>query len=281
MEPLAIAAVLVSTLSHAWWNLLAKRAGANHGFFGASKWIEVVVYAPVFVFLAWDYDWPADTPLYVVGAAALVGLNYVALAGAYARIDLGVSYPISRTSTVFLPFVAYFALGETIDGLGALALLLVTVGVLLSSVTTFRLDRGAIAGVAFALLGALTLAGYTVWDKFVIAHLDPFIYLYCYNCVIALGYLPVLARNRTEVNGAWRQHRRAVVQVAVLNTATYLLVLYALTLAKASYVGALRQLSLVVAVGLGIWLLKEKMTLVRALGIVLLIGGGVAATLAG
>lgn len=281
MEALPITAVLVSTLSHAWWNYLAKRAGADHAFFGLSKWVEIVIYLPLFVLLAWNYSWPPDTALYIVGAAALVGLNYVALASAYARIDLGIAYPISRTSTLFLPVIAYLLLGETIDGVGVLALVLVTVGVILSSGIGIRRQPGMVAGIAFALLGALTLAGYTVWDKFVIASLDPFLYLYAYNCVIAMGYLPVLLHRRVQARASWDAHRGKVVQVAVLNTATYLLVLYALMHAKASYVGALRQLSLVVAVGLSVWLLKEKLNASRLLGVALLIGGGVAVTLAG
>ncbi len=281
MDALPITAVLVSTLSHAWWNYLAKRAGADHAFFGLSKWVEIGVYLPLFVLLAWNYAWPPETALYILGGAALVGLNYVALASAYARIDLGIAYPISRTSTLFLPVIAYLLLDETIDGLGVLALVLVTVGVILSSGIGLRRQRGMFAGIAFALLGALTLAGYTVWDKFVIASLDPFLYLYGYNCIIALAYVPLLMRRRVQARSSWNAHRGKVVQVAVLNTATYLLVLYALMHAKASYVGALRQLSLVAAVVLGVWLLKEPLNPPRILGVALLIVGGVAVTLAG
>jgi drug/metabolite transporter (DMT)-like permease len=281
VDPLPIAAVLVSTISHAWWNLQAKRAGADHAFFGVAKWVEVLLYAPLFAVLAWDYTWPAATPIYLTGAGILVGLNYFALASAYSRIELGVAYPISRTSTLFLPFVAYFALGETIDAIGAVALLMVTVGVVLSSGMSIAVSRRSLAGIAFALLGALSLAGYTVWDKFVIATLDPFLYLYGYNCLIALAYLPVVLRRRLVACHVWHDHRSAVVQVAVLNSATYLLVLFALGMAKASYVGALRQVSLVIAVALGVWLLKEPFTPRRAAGVLLLIGGGLATTFAG
>jgi len=281
VDALAIAAVLTSTLSHAWWNTVAKRAGAEHVFFGAAKWVEIAVYAPVFLVLSWDYAWPSATPVYLAGAAVLVGINYFALAAAYSRIDLALAYPISRTSTLFLPLIAYLALGETIDGVGTAAIVLVTAGVLVSSSDAKLSGRRIVPGVAFALLGALSLAGYTVWDKWVIATLDPFLYLYGYNCLIAIGYLPVLLRRRTALRAVVAGHRAAVVQVAVLNTATYLLVLFALGLAKASYVGALRQLSLVVAIGLGARLLGERFTWRRGVGVALLLVGGIAATLGG
>ena len=281
MNELAVAAVLASTISHAWWNLQAKRAGAGHAFFGVSKWMEVAIYLPIFLYRAKGYAFPDATPLYLLGAGALVGANYYALSQSYARLDLAVAYPISRTSTIFLPVIAYFGLGETVDALGATSLAIVTVGIVLSS--ELSRTRGAshlVAGVLFALLGALTLAGYTVWDKHVIESLDPFLYLYGYNVVVALGYLPFLLRDASAVRAQWRSHRGALLQVAVLNTATYLLVLYALTLAKASYVGALRQLSLVAGLAFGASLLGERLSRRRVVGVALLVAGGALVTLA-
>jgi drug/metabolite transporter (DMT)-like permease len=251
-------------------------------FFGVAKWLEVAVYYPFFLYFANGYTWPPRTFLYLAGAGVLVGANYAALAGAYARLDLSVAYPISRTSTLFLPVIAWLALGETVDAIGAIALALVTLGVVVSAdlARTGRGTRGA-AGVVLALVAAATLAGYTVWDKFVVASLDPFLYLYGYNVVVAAGYLPVLLRDPRAATATWRAHRSSLLQVAVLNTATYLLVLEALLLAKASYVGALRQLSLVAGLGFGVWLLNERLTRQRIAGLVLLVAGGLLVTLAG
>jgi drug/metabolite transporter (DMT)-like permease len=281
VNDVAVTAVLLSTVSHAWWNYQAKRAGSDHAFFGLAKWIEIGVYLPVFLWRAHGYDWPAQTPLYLLVAGALVGLNYVALSAAYARLDLSVAYPVSRTSTLFLPLIAWFGLGETFDAAGAAALLLVTAGVLVSAeFGAATLRSGRLTGLLFAAVAAATLAGYTVWDKHVVTRLDPFLYLYGYNVVVGLGYLPLLASRREAARSHWQRSRMPLVQVAILNTATYLLVLYALVSAKASYVGALRQLSLVAGLAFGVWLLGERFTRRRAAGVLLLVAGGVLATLA-
>jgi hypothetical protein len=87
VDEVAVTAVLLSTVSHAWWNYQAKRAGAGHTFFGVAKWAEVIIYLPLFAFLAVDYAWPPQTPLYLLGAGVLVGANYYALSAAYARLD--------------------------------------------------------------------------------------------------------------------------------------------------------------------------------------------------
>jgi drug/metabolite transporter (DMT)-like permease len=281
LDQIAVVAVLLSTVSHAWWNYQAKRAGAGHVFFGVAKWLEVAIYLPLFLHVSRGYEWPAATPWFLAGGGILVGANYVALTAAYARLDLAVAYPLSRTSTLFLPVIAFLALGETIDVMGAAALALVTVGVLLSAEIGGGVARGRGAvGALFAMVAAATLAGYTVWDKFVVTTLDPFLYLYGYNVLIAFGYLPVLLRRRITAFAAWRDHRAALLQVAVLNTATYLLVLQALLLAKASYVGALRQLSLVAGLAFGVWLLGERATPRRIAGVALLVAGGVLVTVA-
>ena len=43
------AVVLISTLTHAYWNFVLKRAGGGTIFVGLSKVVEVVVFAPIFM----------------------------------------------------------------------------------------------------------------------------------------------------------------------------------------------------------------------------------------
>ena len=63
------------------------------------------------------------------------------------------------------------------------------------------------------------------------------------------------------------------VAVALLNTFTYLLVLAALSVSKATYVRALRQISLVVGVFLGWKYLRESLTKPKIVSVILLITG--------
>ena len=76
-------------------------------------------------------------------------------------------------------------------------------------------------------------------------------------------------RNRSE----WRAHKKEIMQVGVLNTVTYSLVLFSLSIGKASYVVALRQLEIAVGAVLGWKLLGEVFPLPKRLGIVLLLVG--------
>ena len=103
--------------------------------------------------------------------------------------------------------------------------------------------------------------------------INPFLYFYSYTFVTALFYLLLLSARASRVNirAEWAQHRWSIVAVAVLNTFTYLLVLVALSMSKASYVGALRQVSLVIGIFLGWWFLNENIPRPKLVSVLLLV----------
>ncbi|MCA9875017.1 MAG: EamA family transporter [Anaerolineales bacterium] len=282
------ALILLSTFTHAWWNFLAKQAGQKDIFLGLSKFAEVVIFALPFTwmvarngFAAPGYETRAW--LYVGVAALLIFAYYIFLAQAYKRADLSVAYPIARSSGLFLPFLAYIFLGETIDAVGATAVALVMLGVLLIPLPSFQpadlrrlLRQLRQPGVLFALLTAFTVASYTLWDKTAVAHINPFVYYYSYTAVSCLLYLILLSRfPRSQIRTEWQQRRRAIVLVALLDVFTYVIVLAALNVSKATYAGTLRQFSLVVAVFLGWRFLVEPLPPPKLAGVALL-GGGAA-----
>ena len=120
-------------------------------------------------------------------------------------------------------------------------------------------------------------ASYTIWDKVAVSRIPSFLYFYSYTFVTGLFYVILLRRNSSpsKIKLEWRAHKVSIIAVAVLNTFTYLLVLVALGMSKASYVGALRQVSLVVGVFLGWRYLDEGLRFPKLLSIALLILGSV------
>ena len=280
--------ILLSTFTHAWWNFLAKQADQKDIFLGLSKFAEVLIFALPFLWMVTRHGFAAPGHeghvwQYVLVASLLIFAYYIFLAQAYKRADLSVAYPIARASGLFLPFLAYLFLGETVDGVGATAVSLVVLGVLLIPLPSFhRADLRRMAGhlrqpgVLFALLTAFTVACYTLWDKTAVAHINPFVYYYSYTAVSCLLYLILLSRfPRSQIRTEWQQRRRAIVLVALLDVFTYVIVLAALNVSKTTYAGTLRQFSLVVAVFLGWRFLAEPLPPPKLAGVALL-GGGAA-----
>ncbi len=293
MSLLPFTLILLSTVTHAWWNFLAKQAGHKDIFLGLSKFAEVFLFALPFGWIVSRNGFAAPGYegriwMYILVAALLIFAYYIFLAQAYKRADLSVAYPIARSSGLFLPFLAYVFLGETIDAVGATAVTLIALSVLLIPLPSFhRADISRILGqlrqpgVLFALLTALVVAGYTLWDKTAVAHINPFVYYYSYTAVSCLVYLVLLSRfPRPQIRAEWQTHRRAIIVVALLDVLTYVMVLYALNLSKATYAGTLRQLSLVVAIFLGWRFLKEPLPPPKLVGVALMICGAVLILLA-
>jgi drug/metabolite transporter (DMT)-like permease len=82
-----------------------------------------------------------------------------------------------------------------------------------------------------------------------------------------------LLRRRAEANIAWREHKTAAVMIGVLNIVTYTLVLLALRDSNATYVIAVRQLSIGIGAVFGWWLLGEPTSPAKKTGVVLLVLG--------
>ena len=279
------ALVVLSAMMHAYWNFLLKRRGGGTVFVGLSKVAETVVFAPAFIAVLAirgvpdGTDWPQAGGLIAI-AAMLTLLNYVALAQAYRHGELSFVYPVARGGALlFLPPLGFLVFGERLDLVGWVALGLILLGLATLQLADLRrrakMPRVPAPAVLFALLAGFTTACYTIWDKRAIGMLPAFVYFYSYSAILAAIYGAFLLRRhaRATLVAEWRTHRTAIVLVGVLNSAAYLLVLVALEDGTSSYVIAIRQLSIVFGVGLGCWLLGERLDARQRLGLALLVAG--------
>ena len=278
MEILSFTLVIISSLTHALWNLLAKQSGEKNIFLGLSKIAEVIIFFIPFLIVVNRSGFDLTFWYFSVIAAGFVFLNYFLLAQAYSRIDLSVAYPISRSSTLFLPLIAFIVIGETIDSAGWIAVLFILGGVMVMYLDDLSIGSKRLftnPGLFIALLAAFTVACYTVWDKMAVQHIHPFVYFYSYTFLTAIFYgLLMLKKFRiSRIIREWKQRRFSILSVGFLNTFTYLLILTALLLSKATYVGALRQISLVFGVLFGWWILHERLTVKRICGAAFIITG--------
>ena len=278
MQPSSVGIVVISTFTHAYWNFLLKRARGTSTFIALSKGVEVVCCAPVFVWLvvATHGVGMNAIPLMAIGAA-LVLLNYAALAAAYAVGDLSFVYPISRAGILlFLPTLGFLVFRERLTIIGWTSLACIVAGIAILQLRAPGSTSRASGGAAlYSLAAALIAALYTVWDKHAIQTLTPFIYFYGYTFLVALVYIATVWRRSRpgDIATVWKAHRWSIVQVGVLNTVTYLLVLLALRSGTSSYVIALRQLSIVWGALLGSFLLGESLSTPKKVALATLVAG--------
>lgn len=287
MQGLPFFLVILSAIAHGYWNFLFKQAHDKNAFLGLSKALEPIIYAVPFAVALYVWGMAPGNLWYVAVGAFLSIANYVCLARSYKLLDLTIAYPVSRSSTIFLPFLALLFFGERIDMVGWLSVIAATLGVFVIPLDSFHIPRtrrhtgnnasGASIpgwGLFLALLAAFFVALYTLWGKEAIRHLHPFIYMYCYTLASNLYFLPLLRKlEPAVVRAEWQANKWRIIAVSVLNTLSFVLILFALSLGKVSYVGVLRQTSLVVGAGLGWMVLRERFAPPRVLGVGLIIAG--------
>ena len=256
-------------------------------FTGLSKVVEATAFVALLSLGLVDRKGLAESWVLPVVGGFLVIANYVLLTLAYRRGDLSFVYPISRGAVlVFLPPLAYVFMGERLDLFGWSALAIIVVGIACVQLPGFIAaapPQGVpYAASAYAILAAAVAAGYTIWDKRAVQTLAPLGYFGAYTVLVGFTYAFYLLRAipAAEVKATWRDHRPAIVQVAVLNSGSYLLALIALQTGKASYVIALRQLSIAAGALLGWMVLGESVPVTRRFGIGLVVAGAVLLALA-
>jgi drug/metabolite transporter (DMT)-like permease len=261
----ALGLALGAAVVHAVWNLLLARTRDPQIATAVAFCIAVVMWAPVAA-VRWRVEssaWP-----YIAGSAAFELVYVLLLGAAYGRARLSVFYTLARgLAPVLVLAVAVLALGATTSWRQALGVCAVGGGILL-----VRGRRPDHASTLFGLAIATTITGYTLFDNAGVTRADPLAYLEAVMVVpafVSLGIVSVRA-GRPALRAAIRTETALI---APLTLASYALVLYALRLAPAAPVAAVRETSVLVVTALAAVVLKEQVSVWRALGAAAVVAG--------
>lgn len=283
MSGFALSLVLSSALLHATWNLLAKRVPTGGPpFIWLISVVTTVLFLPLNIWYVLTYQpsFARVVVLFMVGTAVLHGAYFVMLQHGYSVGDLSVVYPLARgTGPMLSTLAAILFLGERPTPLALLGALLIISGVfLLSGGPHMFAQKENGQALLFGVLTGVLIAGYTLWDKVAVSTVlvAPLLLDYAGAVGRVLILAPFAARSPGHVREVWQNYRWEVVGVAVLSPVAYILVLTALTFAPVSYVAPTREVSTLIGVLLGVFLLQEGQ-LTRRLSAASLIVCGVVA----
>jgi len=287
MSASAIFALVLAAFGHSLWNLLTKRSYDKHVFVVLAVVVGVVLLAP----FAWARAHPIDPVgwaiVFVSGMAQLV--YYLLLGGAYARGDMSLVYPLSRgSSPLFVVVLATVFQGERPSALGLFGIALIVSGVYLVPLASLA-RRDLFAPLAslrsrasqLALLTGVTIAAYSTIDKVGVRYVDPVYYYFLVLVVSIIGLLPYLwLRKREETVAELRGHWRSILVVGATIVVGYLVILFVLQTSPVSYATSVRGISVVFGALMGVLVLKEKFTLPKLVGAILMFAGVVCIGLA-
>lgn len=270
MEETRIAALMIiaSGVAHAVVNAILKSGGDKMSSRALIDGSSAIMMLPV-VFLA---PLPAGAWGWLAASWAVHVVYLTALIRAFERTDMTVAYPIARgVAPALTAVIAVSLFDEPLDPAGALGIGLVSVGILLIGLGR-KVDR---KGLAYALLTGVCIAAYTVIDaNGVRAAPTPLSYIAWTYVLLGFGIALFFALWRgprfvAEARAQWKPGLIA----GALSIVTYGLALWAYSLGDTPRLAALRETSILVAVAIGVFILKEKVTRWRLLGVGAILAG--------
>jgi phosphonate utilization associated putative membrane protein len=268
-------AVLFAALLHASWNVMVKRSDDAPADLALLTLGASVLAAPWLLWL----PLPAPTAWPFLIASNLIHVGYYAtLVATYRHADLSFGYPIMRGSAPLLVALAgAVALGEMPSAPVWAGIALISGGVVsLAFAQGWR--AGAGRATLFALANATMIAAYTLVDAAGARSAGTAISYVLW--MFFLEGLPFAAFMLWRRGPAFLAHARTRWRVGLAGGAcsalSYGIAVWAMTVAPVGAVAALRETSVVFALGLGVLLLKERLNSGRWLGVAAVLAGAMA-----
>lgn len=275
MGTVALTLVLASALAHASWNLLVKDARGGLPFAWMCTLSAALWFLPLAAVEAVRVGIREPIALLATAGAsgALHCMYFLTLQRGYRLGALSVVYPVARsTGAVLAAAAAIVALGERPDALPLVGIALVAVGLVgFTQRAGFKERRSLGLAVATGCL----IACYTVWDKAAVdaEYASPIVFWWLLN-LFSAGLMTIsVRRRRREVREGWLDLRRHVVLFGLLSPLAYVLTLFALSLAPASYVAPAREISIAFAAVLGRVMLGERLGRARVVATLAVVTG--------
>lgn len=276
MSTFLISLVLLAAVMHASWNALVKSGGSPEFSIAAYRGAGMLcVLALPFIPLPDAQSW------WLIFASVVVhNLYYFTLAQAYRSGDLSQVYPIFRgMAPVLVAFGAWVFIGEQLSAGSMFGIVIISLG--LMSLAVIGRRRGQVSGAALTW-GAITsvlIAMYTVIDGYGVRQsgnaLSYILWLFTFEALPIVLWL--LCTRRREWFAYLKSSPRSIAVGAVISSAAYGLVIYAMSLGAIAIVSSLRETSVIFAALIGALFLNEPFGKQRvlaaslvALGVVLL-----------
>jgi drug/metabolite transporter (DMT)-like permease len=250
-------------LAFAWWQLLA----------------IIVVYSPVLLTSRWD--WSPTVWLIVAGSAVAEAAYFYTTSRAYTLGDLSVTYPLARGSApLFITLWAVLFLRERPSVLGYAGIVTIASGLFLVNLPGLSDIARPLRGLAqpasrWALTAGLCIGVYSTLDKVGVKFISPLLYIYIVLVVTWLVMTPGwwLARKTNLLAVEWRANKWSAALAGVAVVGAYTLVLMAMQRSPVSYVGSVREMSVVLTAWIGSTFLGEGKTGWRVTASALVVAG--------
>ena len=273
----ALGLLLAAALMHTTWNLLVKRAKEKQVFIWCSLLVGTIIFSPLLLTssLFLGSIWP-----YLLSSALVEAIYYITLIRAYENGDFSLVYPMARgAAPAFLLIWTTLFLGERPVFFGLLGITLLVIGLIIvggKTWWTLRMTSGISKSALVLALGvACCISVYTTIDGAAVRHVSPLPYTVLVIALSMLFITPaiVMRYGNTAIVNELRTNWIGITLVGLFTLLAYILALKAYTIARVSYAGSIREISVVFAAFVGWRWLGESFGKIRLTGAMFIFAG--------
>jgi drug/metabolite transporter (DMT)-like permease len=284
MPLFAVALLFGSAFLHTTWNLLLKQADEKY----LTTWWAILLGSAVFLPFLVLTGLPARAAWpYLLASVLVESAYYVLLPMAYQEADFSLVYPLARgAAPALIATWSVLFLGERLTLPGIFGLSLMIIGLLVVGSSQLFQPGGAkphLRGIFLALSLAVLISIYSTIDGAAVKQTPAFSY-----AVLVFFLAPVLTAPLVLRRYSWQTlsaelagNRLRILSIGLLTVCAYLLALAAYSLAPVSYVGAIREISVVFGAAAGWWFLSERLGGWRVVGAAIIFSGLILITISG
>lgn len=293
MSLIAFILVFISVFMHASWNFLSKKDSPTLAFF----WLSSVAGGVFWTFFAifsgvdfWNLPW--QFWVFWLLSNGFEVLYALSLAHGYKHGDISLVYPLGRSLPVLFIAVitSVFGLGKQPSGIALAGMVVIFCGCIIMPLGKwgdFKLKTYCNPVLFWVLMIGIGTTGYTLFDSMAtgllqmdeISGRNSFFKAVFYIFLVQLGLslsllVPafVIRKEREELKVISKTFSPYI--AGIFCASAYALVLLAMKfVTNVSFIQAFRQMSLPIGVLAGVFILKEKCSVSKIVGIVMVVAG--------
>ncbi|XOB61050.1 EamA family transporter [Campylobacterota bacterium DY0563] len=255
--------VFFAALLHASWNFLVKSNSDKH----ISMSAVVLGHTPFALFALFFVPLPNLESLPYIISGALLHTGYqLFLLKSYKIGDLSQVYPLARgVAPLLVAIVSVFILGKHLNLVETTAIIVICTGIM--SLVLVRKNDGLrnYKAAVLAVITGIFIASYSIIDGMGARISNSPVGFYGYLSILnAVFFLFIVSFKKPETfKVVTIKNYKLALAGGLFSFVAYSLIIWAFTMAPIALVTALRETSIIFALFLGVFILKEKLDLVK------------------
>jgi len=266
-------AIILAAFLHAVWNVMVKNE--DNKYLAVTAIVLGHVPVSVLIILLTPIPSVESIPFIILSALLHIGYEWYLLS-AYRFGDLTKVYPIARgTAPILITIVSLIFLGIALSNFEILGIIIISLGILSLSLQGAEGIKNRSA-VIYALVTGFFIMGYSITDGYGARVSNSFLSYMGWSFILNATIFPIILKinNKSEIiTKTFKEGKKIFFIGGTLSYIVYGIVIWGFTQAPIALITALRETSIIFALLIGTFFLKEKFTLLKVIATFLIFFG--------